>query len=304
MKTKTGDPQFKFEKGGNSVWHNPFMEFIEKEEILQKYLNGFPMIQDEFLELYPEWINTSKKNSVVGMNNFKYKAISVGCTQALDWFHLYAAQNGLILKLFRGEYPYNRDIGLFNYQKQMINEYEELKEGDALILSYPFSGYGNKHEQYEYIMEHCTNLNIPVLIDCAWLGSAKDMHIMLDYDCIYGVAFSLSKSLSCGNWRSGMFLTNDERCSMVLCTEWNHQVHLNTWICYNLIQNFGPDSLQETFNKYQQKVCRDYKLIPTNTVHICLSYDEKWKDYHRDFSKYYRINIRKPLKLYRKQKIE
>ena len=46
MKTKTGDPQFKFEKGGNSIWHNSFMDFIEKEEILQKYLKGYPMVQD------------------------------------------------------------------------------------------------------------------------------------------------------------------------------------------------------------------------------------------------------------------
>ena len=70
------------------------------------------------------------------------------------------------------------------------------------------------------------------------------------------------------------------------------------------MKNFSPDTLQIVFNKYQQKVCRDYKLIPTNTVHICLSYDKEWEKFHRDFSKYYRINIRKPLKLYRKQKIE
>ena len=60
-------------------------------------------------------------------------------------------------------------------------------------------------------------------------------------------------------------------------------------------------ALQNVYGKYQQKICKDFDLIPTDTVHICHSYDQKWKDYHRDFSSYYRINIRKPLAHYRKK---
>ena len=43
---------------------------------------------------------------------------------------------------------------------------------------------GPKHEQYNETMAHCSKLGIPVLIDCAWLGSAKNMNIDLNYDCI------------------------------------------------------------------------------------------------------------------------
>ena len=305
MNDKNDLPLALFEKGGNSVWHNPLMAYLEEAEILQRYLTEkYPRVQNLFLEYYPQWINESKLNSVSGLENFKHKAISIGCTQALDWFHLYAAQHGRTIKLFKGEYPYNRDIGIFAYSSQMIENPANLHKNDALILSYPFSGTGTKHDQYEDIMERCNQLDIPVLLDCAWLGSAKDQHIDVNHKCIYGVAFSLTKSLSCGNWRTGMCFTNDDRCNMVLCTEWEHQVHLNTWIGYNLMQKFSTDTLQNVYGKYQQKICRDHNLIPTDTVHICHSYDVKWKDYHRDFSSYYRINIRKPLAHYRKNKIE
>ena len=59
-----------FEKGGNSVWHHPLMAYLEEEEILQRYLTEkFPRVQDVFLELYPQWINESKLNSVTGLTS-------------------------------------------------------------------------------------------------------------------------------------------------------------------------------------------------------------------------------------------
>ena len=87
-------------------------------------------------------------------------------------------------KLFKGEYPYNRDIGIFAYSNQMIENPANLHKNDALILSYPFSGTGTKHDQYEDIMERCDQLDIPVLLDCAWLGSAKNQEIDVNYEVV------------------------------------------------------------------------------------------------------------------------
>ena len=227
MNDKNDIPLTLFEKGGNSVWHHPLMAYLEEAEILQRYLTEkFPRVQDLFLECYPQWINESKLNSVTGLEKFKHKAISIGCTQALDWFHLYAAQHGRTIKLFKGEYPYNRDIGIFEYSSQMIEHEANIHKNDAVILSYPFSGTGTKHDDYDEIMERCNELDVPVLLDCAWLGSAKNQHIDVTHKCIYGVAFSLTKSLSCGNWRSGICFSRTNEGSLAVQTEWYKKCNL------------------------------------------------------------------------------
>ena len=42
-----------------------------------------------------------------------------------------------------------------------------------------------------------------MLVDCAWFGTCFDIDINLD-EPIQMVAFSTTKGLSCGNWRSGI----------------------------------------------------------------------------------------------------
>ena len=79
----------KLEKSGNSISHGDFYGYLEESECINKWLKEQPLVQDEYLDFYPYWIRSSVLNSFEGLEKFKYKFISVGTTQALDWFHYY-----------------------------------------------------------------------------------------------------------------------------------------------------------------------------------------------------------------------
>ena len=61
----------------------------------------------------------------------------------------------------------------------------------------------------------------------AWFGTCWSIHVKLDRHCIKQVAFSTTKGLSCGNWRSGIVFSKIDFGSLAVQTEWQHGIHLN-----------------------------------------------------------------------------
>jgi len=290
-------------KTGNSIWNQPFIDELTE--------NFFPNIdhttlqheQDRFLEYYPEWIASSKMNSFRGLEDFPKRYVSLGVTQAMDWFHNWCLSQGRNLKIFRGEYPYNRDVWLGQYMG-WGNSIDDvgLEAGDAVIISVPFSGHGRKHDKWKWLMEECEAKDIPVFVDCAWFGTCFDIEVKLHHPCIKMVGFSTGKGLSCGNWRAGIVfsrMSDDDRCSMELQTEWRHGIHLNVAIANHLMAKFSPDTMSKKYKDSHMEVCEHYGFQPSNTIHIAQAPDtDEWKSYHRD-EKYNRVNIAKALKRFK-----
>jgi hypothetical protein len=260
-------------------------------------------VQNEFLDYYPKWIESSQSCVVTGLDTFPYRFVSLGVTQTLDWFHLECARNNWKMRLFRGEYPYNRDVFDFD---EFIDD-ESLKPGDAVIISVPFSANGDLHPCYNEIMKTCNKLNIPVMVDCAWFGTCYDLSWSLNYECIKVVAFSTTKGLQTGNWRSGICFSKWNHGSLAVQTEWNHGIHMNTYIGLMLMKEFSPDFVPNLYKQSQKEVCDYFNLIPSKTVHIATG-DDQWNYFSRDTA-YNRINLRFPLfdhlngEFYRKIKI-
>jgi hypothetical protein len=289
-------------KTGNSLWHQPFMDHL-KEHFFPNVdapscLNSPP----EFLKIFPEWIASSKLNKFTGLNAFPKRFVSLGTTQTLDWWHNWTLASGRRLRMFRGEYPYNRDVWLGEHigWHNSIDD-EPLSMGDTVIISLPFSGTGRVHDKWEWLMTECEEKNIPVLVDCAWFGTCFGIEVNLDRPCIQMVAFSTGKGLSCGNWRSGITFSrlDEPRCSLELQTDWNHGIHLNVAIAVELMKNFGPDTVPKKYMESHRAVCEHYGFETTNTIHIAVAPNTpEWDEFHRD-KKYNRVNIRDAIKRYR-----
>jgi hypothetical protein len=274
---------------GNSVKVRPIYKFLFRHAEENGWFNKDYNVQDEFLEYYPKWITTSKTCKVTGLDTFPYRFVSLGVTQTLDWFHLECARNGWRMRLLRGEYPYNRDV--FDFEDYIDDE--PLCPGDAVIISLPFSGNGDKHPAYEEVLETCDKLDIPVMIDCAWFGTCYDIDFNLDYDCIKLVAFSTTKGLQTGNWRSGICFSKWNHGSLSVQTEWYHGIHMNTYVGLLLMKEFSPDFAPDLYKEKQKEVCEYFGLQPSKTIHIATG-DEQWEYFSRDKA-YNRINLRLPL---------
>lgn len=292
-----------FGKTGNSVWNQPFVDELTANFFPNIDFDNMQNEQDRFLEFYPEWIASSKLNQFRGLEDFPKRYVSLGVTQALDWWHNWCLSQGLRLKLFRGEYPYNRDVWLGEHMgwDKSIDDIG-LDRGDAVIISVPFSGSGRKHERWKWLIEECNAKDIPVFVDCAWFGTCFDIEVKLNHPCIKMVAFSTGKGLSCGNWRSGIVfsrMADDERCSLELQTEWRHGIHLNVAIANHLMARFGPDTMPKKYMEAHVAVCEHYGLETTNTIHIAVApQTPEWREYHRDET-FNRVNIAKAIKRYK-----
>ena len=66
-----------------------------------------------------------------GLDTFNYRFPSVGVTQSLDEFHYFIFEHGLKLRMFKGEYPYNRDVHPFEWNDFIDNR--PLEKGDAVV---------------------------------------------------------------------------------------------------------------------------------------------------------------------------
>ena len=278
---------------GNSVKVRPIYKFLFNHANDNGWFNDDYDVQDEYLDYYPKWIQSSKSCSVNGLEMFPYKFVSLGVTQTLDWFHFECMKNGWRMRLLRGEYPYNRDVFDSDGRFDHYIDDSPLEKGDAVIISFPFSATGDKHPQYESVLETCDKLNIPVMIDCAWFGTCYDLNFDLSYDCIKLVAFSTTKGLQTGSWRSGICFSKWNHGPLAIQHEWHHGIHMNTYVSLLLMKNFSPDYAPEMYKQIQKEVCEYFDLQPSKTIHIATG-DDRWKYFSRD-GKFNRINLRLPL---------
>lgn len=272
----------KFITSANSIIHDEFHSYTKESGILTRLVNFQEPIdvQDDFLAFYPKWIKSSELNSFRGFDSLPYSYMSIGVTQAIDDFICYTNKKDKRLRVFRGEYPYVRDTARPNIE---YIEDAPLDKNDTVIISLPFSGTGNIHYEWTSLINQCNQLDIPVFVDCAFFGTCYNVSVDFNEPCIDTVSFSPSKGLNCGFHRSGIAFTrrSGEECSLDIQTEWHHGVQLNTNLCLNLMKNFSPDTVPLIYKSYQEKVCKEWGLKPTNTVHLALG-DDSWSQFTRD----------------------
>lgn len=279
-----------------SIMHDPYRKFLLENNMFEPVLtNKVPVdVQTEFLELYPNWIASSQLNSFSGLEKFPFRYISLGVTQGIDDFVLYCLKNNKRLRFSRGEYGYGMEIS----NHGPLLDVEPLQAGDALIISCPFSSTGDIHPEWDYLIEICNDLKIPVFVDCAFFGTCLNVSVKLNEPCIDTVSFSPTKGLNCGNLRTGITFTvrQGKDCSLDILTKWHHGIHLNTYLAYNLMQNFSPDTIPKTYRSSQLAVCEHYRLSPSKTLMFGLG-DHNWEHFSRNgFSN--RVNIKNAIQEY------
>jgi hypothetical protein len=297
-------------KTGNSIYNDDVRVFLGQN--IAKWFSDSEQFSSmvnpgAFVSEMGEWIRSSQLCSVLGLEDFEVGCVTLGVTQALDQFHYDILRSGRRLRMLRGEYPYNRDVHPFSFETDFIDD-APLTRGDAVILSSPFSASGDTPPRLDEILESCLHLQVPVFVDLAWFGTCGGLTFDLRHPAITHVAFSLTKGLTCGNYRSGVRWTRKKKDVLAadrlqLQQEWNHSVHLNLKIGRELMKNFGPDTQFKKYRSAQLKVCEHFSIEPSPCVHIATSKLERWRDFDRD-GVIQRINLRDAIKLIHRAQAE
>ena len=255
-----------------------FVNKAHKDASLTKILTS-ETLNNEFLDNYFNWLKSSELVQYKGIDEFDQKSYIHGSVQGFDFFYAEFSQRRF--RCFKGDFVYHALSWRNNYSYIFLDD-EDLDKNDAVVISLPFSDSGSIHPRTIEILKKCEELNIPVLIDCAYINLSGELSVDLSYKCIHSVCFSLSKAFfSINRLRVGLRLKrkfNDDPVDV-----FNSLSMINNYGAFmgnELIKNFSPDFNYLKYSKKQKEVCVKNDLTPSKCVIFGLG-GEKYQDYNR-----------------------
>jgi hypothetical protein len=247
-------------------------------------LNSLPDLlqvdSESFCKKYKEWIKSGTLNTISGLENFPFAVYSNGTTEAFDKF--YMKNKNRRFRCFRGEYVYHQIAWRTSWPDWKFLEEEPLEQNDAVVISLPFSDSGNEHFQMQSVLQICTDLKIPVLVDCAYFGVCSDIIFNFNHECITDITFSLSKSFPLAYARVGMRLTkvdNDDTLLMMHKIEYTNRIGAALGI--KLMEKYSPDYIVNKYKQQQLDLCNTLGVIPSNTVLFGIDNNNNYPEYNR-----------------------
>lgn len=236
-------------------------------------------IQDLFVTKYFEWLQGSRLNNFKNLDQFSVLAYSNGTTEAFDKF--YINHHARRFRIFRGEYMYHSATWKNSHPDWKYIEDEALVAGDAVIVSMPFSDTGNVHPRLGQILDQCLGLDIPVLIDCAFVGICKNIEFDFGHPAISDITFSLSKTFPVANLRIGMRCQRqDLDDGLLIHQKTNYNNRLAASVGLKLISKYSVDHNVMRYKEHQIRLCQDLDVVPSNTVIFGLG-DSRYQQYNR-----------------------
>jgi hypothetical protein len=264
--------------GSFSIQDNDVINFIKTIDLTESLWKDD--IVKFFCETYSQWILKSKNNTVSGLENFKYPVYSNGTSQTFDMF--YIKNHKKRFRCFKGEYIYHQLAWRNNWSDWKFIEDDDLRPGDAVIISLPFSDTGNAHIETNRVLKICDFLNIPVLIDCVFFGCCSNVIFDFNHDCITDVVFSLSKTFPVAHARIGMrFTRTDDDDLMSVYHKINYNNRLSAKLGLELIKKFTPDHIYNKYVIQQLELCKNLNVVPSNTVLFGLDHNNLYPEYNR-----------------------
>lgn len=248
-----------------------------------------PVTLHAYIEQWRHWLIGSATKSLIGLQDFVFADYTQGTTQTFDQFVLrHAGQRDIVV--LRGEFQYHTCITK-KLSCVIIDKPQCIRRGQALIISAPFSDYGSLHPAFDEIMSQCMALDVPVCLDLAYWGIARNINIDLQrYTCIQEVTASLSKSFfTLENHRIGVRFSRlylDDGISMI--NEVGMQNFHSMSLALHYMQTFCNDWNWLRYGERYEDICVEHSLRQTNTVIFGLS---SWPE-HSMFNRGIRDNHR------------
>jgi hypothetical protein len=237
-------------------------------------------IKQKFLNLYRHWIQTSTLNTISGLEYFPVAGFSAGTTEAFDKFYLKNLHRRI--RYFRGEYMYHQVAGRQYFKEAKFVEDDILTSNDVLIVSLPFSDTGNTHPDMEETLKKCSQLGIPVLLDCAYFGICSGIDFNFNHDCITDITFSLSKVFPVPHLRIGMRLTRyDDDDALLVMNKTDYVNRLSCSVGVKLLENFSPDTIYHRYHTAQVELCNKLNVIPSKCVIFGIDEFNAYPQYNR-----------------------
>jgi hypothetical protein len=161
--------------------------------------------------------------------------------------------------IFNGEFWYYGKI-----INSKINRPDQIKKDSVLIISYPFMEQLSVREDMNQILNRCTELGVPVLLDCIWLPLTSQTYKLQNTDCIEIVTHSVTKMLPLAGVKGGFCFYKKP-----LPIEMRHnEIHgkVGAYFLKQMIEQKGYWYVRDSHKHLQEKWCSILDLEKHNIV--------------------------------------
>lgn len=243
-------------------------------------------IKKDFVETYRSWLFEGFHFQHTDL--YQYGCFTQGTTEAFAQFYI-RYREGYRLRLRRADYFYHQMMKSLWYKDRFawLDE-DDIRQGDVLLISVPFSDTGDRPEELDQILDECERHGVPVMLDLAYLnlatGESFPYSIDLSRDCIKYVVSSLSKVFPVENMRIGVRLQKEmfeDQLYVVNELNYNYINLLSAFVGVNMMRSY-PNSY--IFNRYRQKqidLCKQLKISPSPCFVFGIDHDNQYNEYNR-----------------------
>ena len=220
-------------------------------------------VYKDFTELAKDHILNNPVNNLIGLESYGRVDICNGCTQFIDTLYM----NHGTLQVIQGDYRYHNRLNpelIYSVPGNLIPK-------KPLVIALPFPSLGSVHPQMKEILDECLDKEIDVHIDGAWLSCSHGINWDFSHLAIRSVAYSLSKGYGLG-WNR-VALRHSRLAKPDAITIMN-DFHMNNralfLISNHLLRNLPKNYLWDTHGDNYYKVCNDFNLQATQSIHIAM----------------------------------
>lgn len=219
-------------------------------------------IFEKFKTHFLAYITSSTLNSVIGLENSARTDIILGCTQYIDDLHIRHSE----IQVIEHEYNYHKRLK----PNTVYCTIETLKPRVPLIISIPFSYTGCTYRDMTRLLDRCSELDIPVHLDGAWITAAKNTHIDFNHPAVVSLGISLSKGLGLSGWnRIGVRYTKENvEDSITVMNGFLQIPSVPVIIGTYFMEHVPVDHLWNTHGNKHYKICSDFNLNTSDTIHM------------------------------------
>lgn len=239
-------------------------------------------IKIDFLNTYKDWA-FSTHSGIKGIKDFNQLCYSNGTTESFAQFYIRFRNKRLRLR--KGEYFYSQMMAKLWYSNNFTwLDDDEIREGDVLLISVPFSDTGSVPKDLEKILTKCDSTNVPVMLDLAYLNLAVNVILDVTHPCIEYIVTSLSKVFPVENHRIGIRMQKkmfEDQLYVINENNYNYINLLGAHIGTSLMNTFSADYI---FNKYKNKqieMCQKYNLEVSPCVYFGIDKENQYPIYNR-----------------------
>ena len=222
-------------------------------------------LREDYCNSYSSWIQSTKVNNLEGLDSFKSIQYSYGTTESFDTFNLNNIKKRM--RCFKGDFIYHTLSWKRNFD-WLYMEDDDIRENDAVIVSVPFSDFGDIHPQTNDVLDRCDELGVPVFIDCAYMIVARNIDFNFNRECIQNVGFSMSKGfygselMQLGLRYSKEYI--DDTLEIKNSASSRNPIGMSVGL--KIINNYEVDHTIDIYRHKQKQICNELNIVPSKCV--------------------------------------